>query len=137
VTASHTNVSKAAGVRDSPPRRDTLLKVADVGKQRLAGNEAVFRAANERMADWEERDRAEALELYFCECADPKCNEKVRLRVSDYERVRSNPTHFFVVPGHEIPDVEVVVEPHSDWLLIEKSPPEAREIAEDTDLRQG
>jgi hypothetical protein len=111
--------------------------LADVRKQRIAGNEAFFRAANERMADWEERDRAEALELYFCECADPKCNEKVRLRGSDYERVRSNPTHFFVVPGHEVPDVEVVVEPHSDWLLVEKSAPEAREIAEDTDPRQG
>ena len=57
------------------------------------------------MADWEERDRAEAAELYFCECADPECNEKGRLRGRDYERVRSESSHFFVIPGHEIPDV--------------------------------
>jgi hypothetical protein len=110
--------------------------VADLRKQRIADNEAVFRAANERIADWEERDRAEAFELYFCECADPDCREKVKLRGSDYERIRSNPDHFFVVPGHEIPDVETVLEFHSDWALVEKSEPEAREIAEETDPRQ-
>jgi hypothetical protein len=34
-------------------------------ERRIGENEAIFRAANERMADWEERDRVEALELYF------------------------------------------------------------------------
>jgi hypothetical protein len=111
--------------------------VADLRKRRIADNEALFRAANERIADWEERDRAEAVELYFCECADPACREKVKLRGSDYERVRANPAHFFVVPGHEVPDVETVLEAHSDWALVEKTAPEAREIAEETDPRQG
>jgi len=100
----------------------------------MAENEALFRGANERMADWEERDRADGTELYFCECADPECNEKVRLRGSDYERVRSDPCHFFVVPGHEIPDVETVIEPHEDWVLIEKDS-EVSEIVEATDPR--
>ena len=111
--------------------------MADLRKQRIAENEALFRAANERIADWEERDRAEAAEPYFCECADPECREKVKLRGSDYERVRSNPAHFFVVPGHEVPDVEKVLESRSDWALVEKTEPEAREIAEETDPRQG
>jgi hypothetical protein len=39
-------------------------------ERRMAENEAIFRAANERIASWEERDRLEAVELYFCECAD-------------------------------------------------------------------
>jgi hypothetical protein len=111
--------------------------VADLRDQRIAENEALFRAANERVADWEERDRAEAVESYFCECADTECNEKVKLRGSDYERVRSNSVLFFVVPGHEIPDVETVIESHSDWNVVEKSEPEARELAAETDLRQG
>ena len=110
--------------------------MADLRKRRLAENEALFRAANERIADWDERDRAEAVELYFCECADPECTEKVKLRGPDYERVRRNPAHFFVVPGHEVPDVETVLESHSDWALVEKTEPEAREVAEKTDPRQ-
>ena len=104
-------------------------------ERRIGENEAIFRAANERMADWEERDRVEALELYFCECADPTCTQKVRLRGSDYERVRSDPTHFFVVPGHEVADVETVLESHPDWVLVEKDEADARDVAEETDPR--
>ena len=105
-------------------------------ERRIGENEAIFRAANERMADWEERDRVEALELYFCECADPTCTQKVRLRGSDYERVRSDPTHFIVAPGHQVADVETVLESHPDWVLVEKVEPDAREVAEETDPRQ-
>ena len=108
--------------------------MADRRAERIAENEVLFRGANERMAEWEERDRADAAELYFCECADPECNEKVRLRGSDYERVRSDPCHFFVVPGHEIPDVETVIESNEGWVLVEKDST-VSEIVEATDPR--
>jgi hypothetical protein len=108
--------------------------VASDRKERLALNEALFRAANERMADWEERHRIEATELYFCECADPECRQKVPLRESDYERIRSNSDQFVVVPGHELVDVESVIESHEEWAVIEKEP-EVREIVEATDPR--
>jgi hypothetical protein len=87
------------------------------------------------MADWEERHRGEATELYFCECADPECRQKVPLRESDYERVRSNPEHFVVVPAHELVEVETVIESHEQWLVVEKKP-EVREIVEGTDPRR-
>ena len=105
-------------------------------ERRLGENETIFRAANERMAGWEERDRLEAVELYFCECADPTCTQKVRLGGPDYERVRSDPTHFFVVRGHEVADVETVLESHPDWVLVEKAEADARDVAEETDPRQ-
>jgi hypothetical protein len=108
--------------------------VAKDRDERLAMNEALFRDANERMATWEERDRTEAVELYFCECADPKCREKVQLRGSEYERIRNDSSHFFVVPGHEVPDIETVIESHENWVLIEKEP-EVREVTEATDPR--
>ena len=105
-------------------------------ERRLGENETIFRAANERMAGWEERDRLEAVELYFCECADPTCTQKVRLGGPDYERVRSDPTHFFVVRGHEVADVETVLESHPDWVVVEKAESEARDVAEERDPRQ-
>jgi hypothetical protein len=108
--------------------------VASDRKDRLALNEALFRAANERMADWEERHRIEATELYFCECADPECRQKVPLRESDYERIRSNSDQFVVVPGHDVADVESVIESHEEWAVVEKEP-EVREIVEATDPR--
>ena len=123
--------------RGSASPAASLLAVPTLREQRIAENEALFRAVNERVADWEERDRPEAVEPYFCECADPACNDKVKLRNADYERVRSNSTLFFVVPGHETPDVETVIESHSDWSVVEKSGPEARKIVAETDPRQG
>ena len=57
-------------------------------QERLAQNEALFRVANERMADWEKSHAEDSAELYFCECADPDCREKVSLRRSEYESVR-------------------------------------------------
>jgi hypothetical protein len=108
--------------------------MASAREERLARNEALFRAANERMAAWEERHRIEATELYFCECADPECRQKLPLSESDYERIRSAPDRFFVVPGHEKADIETVVESHDEWAVIEKAP-EVREIVEATDPR--
>jgi hypothetical protein len=110
--------------------------MGDERDRRLGENEAIFRAANERMASWVERTPLEEVELYFCECADPSCRQKVRLSGSEYERVRSDPTHFFVAPGHEIPDEETVLESHPGWFLVEKDEAEAREVAEETDPRQ-
>ena len=103
-------------------------------KERLAKNEAVFRAANERMADWEERHSRIETELYFCECSDPDCREKIALSAADYEGVRADPRHFFVVAGHEIPDIEDVIERHDDWLKVEK-PAEMDAVIEPLDPR--
>ncbi len=91
-------------------------------KERIANNEAMFRLANERIADWEEQHAAGAVELYFCECADQDCRQKVGLRKEDYEAVRSNPRRFVIATGHEIPDVETVIEKHGDWAVVEKNP---------------
>jgi hypothetical protein len=109
--------------------------MASEREERIAQNEALFRIANERMAEWNERERGEALESYFCECASPECTAKVQVSVADYERVRSVPAHFILCPGHEIPDVETVVEEHDGWTVIEKDP-NVRDIYEGTDPRR-
>jgi hypothetical protein len=109
--------------------------MASLREQRLAGNEAMFRIANERMAGWEELRINEAEELYSCECSDENCREKVSLRKPDYEKVRSDSRHFLVVLGHEIPDIETVIETHEGWAVIEKNP-EVTEIVESLDPRR-
>ena len=104
-------------------------------EERLAGNEVMFRAANERMAGWDEVRISEAEELYFCECADPECREKISLHKADYEKVRSDSRHFLIALGHEVPDIETVLEKHDGWAVIEKNP-EVTEIVEASDPRR-
>ena len=105
-------------------------------EERIVNNEALFRAANERMAKWDEQHTSEPTEAYFCECADVACREKVWLHQHEYEAVRADPLHFFVAPGHVIPDVETVVEEHDGWLVVEKDP-EVAASALATDPRRG
>ena len=95
----------------------------------------MFREANERAKAWEERHREVEVELYFCECADPNCPERVGLGKADYERVRSDSRHFVIAPGHELPDVETVIEQHDGWVIIEKAP-EVSDIVEARDPRR-
>lgn len=66
--------------------------------------------------------------MYFCECADPACKQKVRLSKSEYETVRSDSRWFFVVAGHVISDVETVIEAHDGWSVIEKAPEVTRTV---------
>jgi hypothetical protein len=91
-------------------------------EERLAKNEAVFRAANERMAAWDDRHAAGEDELYLCECSDPECRERLALTREQYEHVRADSRHFAVLNGHEIPDVEFVIEEIDNWVIVEKTP---------------
>jgi hypothetical protein len=45
--------------------------------------------------------------------------------------VREQPRRFFVLPGHQDPQLERVVETHGDYLVVEKTG-EAGEVAERT-----
>jgi hypothetical protein len=88
----------------------------------------MFRNANERAKAWEERHLDSEAELYFCECADPDCREKVSLHEADYERIRSDSRRFVIVPGHELPDLETVIERNEGWAIIEKAPEVTRTV---------
>jgi hypothetical protein len=94
----------------------------------------MFRLGNERMAGWEERHESGQSELYFCECAELDCKDRVSLQEAEYETVRADARRFLVVPGHEIPDVETVIEEHDGWSVIEKAP-EVTKTVESLDPR--
>jgi hypothetical protein len=86
-------------------------------RERLARNEAVFREVNERI---EELTReGQWLEL-LCECGNADCTEPVRLAISDYERVRQEPTDFLVASGHVIPEIETVVATGAGYEVVRK-----------------
>jgi hypothetical protein len=91
----------------------------DVSKQRLIHNEQVFRAVN---------DEVEALESHYgttsgrfvCECSSIGCANTVELPLGEYERVRSLPRRYVVLPGHETDAVEDVVERYESYLVVRK-----------------
>jgi hypothetical protein len=98
--------------------------------KRAGKNEAVFREVNERISDVTRENPAE----YLCECATPTCTETIPMTVAEYESVRSVPTDFAVLPGHEVPDLEEVVAQQDAFLVVRKKGG-AAEVAAEVDPR--
>jgi 5-bromo-4-chloroindolyl phosphate hydrolysis protein len=85
-------------------------------KKRIAMNEATYRKINEAVR----AERADRAITFLCECGRLGCNRLIQLTRAEYEAVRSNPRRFALVPGHEILEVEDVVERHERYAVIEK-----------------
>jgi hypothetical protein len=94
--------------------------VTEESARRVARNEAMFREANEAIERglWPGDDSRTV--RFRCECAQLDCGQTVELSIEEYEHVRAHPRRFVMVPGHQLPEFETVVEERSDYLLVEK-----------------
>ena len=108
----------------------------DSGEHRIGRNEALFRHVNEQVATLNESfgDLTGTVSV-VCECGNQSCIEQIELALAEYERVRADSTWFAVKPGHEIPDVEHVLERHDRYWVVQKDPGEAAEVARRLDER--
>jgi hypothetical protein len=113
-----------------------LTESPDERSRRVGHNEALYRQVNERIEDLNEAFGAITGDFaVVCECGSLDCTEQIRVSREAYEQTRANPTRFLVRPGHEIPDVEHVVDRDGDYVVVEKDAPEAARFAEETDPR--
>ena len=98
--------------------------------RRVGENEALYRSINERIKDLNATFGliTESMTV-VCECGYLECAEQIVLPIPEYRRVRADPTQFVVLPGHEIPDLESVLERNDGWLLIRKDAGEEAELA--------
>ena len=103
-------------------------------QRRAAANEATIRDVNEGIERGQWPGEEDSPVGFRCECARLGCNQLVELTVREYEEIRANPRRFVVVPGHEFPDVEIVVEPRRGYIIVEKRD-QAAEVAERHDPR--
>jgi hypothetical protein len=104
--------------------------------RRIGENEALFREVNERVRETSETFNVARGEAEFvCECGTASCVERIRMSLDEYEKVRADATTFVIVPGHEEPDVEVVVAHEGRYDVVRKHKGAAEEIAIHTDPR--
>ena len=101
--------------------------------RRRALNEAVFRDVNELIKKASANRHREQLEI-VCECFTMGCSVPLQLSVAEYEEARADATVFIVAPGHVDPDIEVVVQDHGRYMLVQKIG-SAAEQARETDPR--
>jgi hypothetical protein len=103
------------------------------GKQRAAMNEATFRRINEGMQAGQDDS---GLMTFMCECARLGCNKRMELTRGEYEAIRAHSRRFAVLDGHELPEVEDVVDRTDRYLVVEKRGDPEAEIVEHTDPRK-
>jgi len=100
--------------------------------ERIGANEALFREVNERISRIEEQfGQTQSFEI-VCECGRADCDERFPITHAAYRKLRSEPVYFAIVPGHEVPTVEKVIERHDAYLVVEKTDDEAVEAVEET-----
>lgn len=106
-------------------------------EDRIARNEGLFRLLNEghELDALHAEGPAPDLLTFTCECGVLGCREDLRLTRSEYEGVRRRARHFVVVPGHEIPEVEDVVE-RADRFAVVRKHDRTAPVVEATDPRR-
>jgi hypothetical protein len=95
-------------------------------EHRVARNHELFRDVNERIYSLTEEFGShpadDGLSLAFvCECGNVNCTSPVLIETDDYSRIRSHPAQYLVLAGHELPDLERVIEANSHYVVVERS----------------
>src|SRR3954466_8807972 len=102
------------------------------GRQRVAMNEATFRKVNEGM---EAGQAPAALLASGGGGGGLGCNKLIELTRGECEEVRSNARRFAIIDGHQIEEVEDVVERTERFIVVQKRGRRESEIVEHTDPR--
>jgi hypothetical protein len=103
-------------------------------QRRAAANEATIRDVNEGIERGQWPGEEDSPVGFRCECARLGCNRLVELTVREYEEIRAHPKRFVVVPGHESPEIESVIDVRPGYVIVEKQD-QAGAAAEQHDRR--
>jgi hypothetical protein len=102
-------------------------------ERRLAENEVIFKQINKDVDGFLHDVGVQNLLVtpFYCECSSLECRERIELTPAEYERIHKSLRHFIVLPGHQIPAIEQVIEQRDNFNVVEKkteipSPSEVR-----------
>jgi hypothetical protein len=104
----------------------------ELRRQRAAKNQSLFREANERVEDL---TSPASFADFICECTNERCDESVPLTIEEYEHVRADGNSFFVLPGHEVPRFEEVIEAADGRYVVVRKLGTGATVAEKLDPR--
>jgi hypothetical protein len=104
----------------------------DERAERIGRNEDLFRKVNDQIEGVNEAfGTATGTMSIVCECGKLDCIEQIELAADAYRELRAEPTHFAVKPGHEILDVERVVERRDDYFVVAKAEGDPARLAQE------
>ena len=94
----------------------------DERAERIGRNEDLFRKVNDQIEGVNEAfGTLTGTMSILCECGKLDCIEQIDLTLDEYRELRVEPTHFAVRPGHEIRDVEEIVDRRDAYYVVAKA----------------
>jgi hypothetical protein len=105
--------------------------------RRVGRNEGIFREINEQVEGLNRNlaDISDNQMHIVCECGDLECVERLVVPLPKYEEIRADSALFFIRRGHDIRDVEDVVEQTEAYDVVRKHAGEPQRVAAETDPR--
>jgi hypothetical protein len=92
------------------------LDALEAKRRRAAKKQNLFRQVNDRI---ESLAATESSAVFICECLQDECDERLSLTLEQYEDVRSSPSRFLVLGGHQLLEAGDVVEANDRYLVVE------------------
>lgn len=95
-------------------------------ERHLVENEQLIQARNENFKNALKKfyspDRTAVHEKmnFFCECSDLQCKGYVVLSISQYEAIHARDDRFVIMPKHDLPKVEKIVDHTAGYDIVEK-----------------
>lgn len=101
----------------------------------MALNEAAARHINEEIEEAHQSDPPGRRIGITCECALTTCDRTIDVAMAEYQRVRSDPRWFAIVPEHFIGDIEAIVEENDRFAVVAKRQGTPADVAIERDPR--
>lgn len=82
-----------------------------------ARNQRLLREVNDRIAElagWNET----GVSLFLCECSGRECADALEISAAEYARIRTDTSYFVVLPGHEQPGLERIVDRNDRYVVV-------------------
>lgn len=108
----------------------------DEKARRVGFNESIFRQVNEQIESLNQDFGGDMRTMTaICECASGDCAERLEIALAEYEKVRSDPRWYIIVPGHELPEFESVVGSADGYDIVQKHEGGPADLARELDPR--
>jgi ribosomal protein S11 len=92
-----------------------------ISNEQLAQRQNYFRQANERIEYAAAMAAHTGQRPFICECSLDGCVEHIEVEAAAYDAVRGHAARFFTRVGHEIAEIEDVVERNATYQVVEKT----------------
>lgn len=97
----------------------------DFSERRLIENELLFKQLNDEAKEFvlegkTQNEWTNRKLRFYCECSNTDCRERIELTAAEYDGLHTNRKRFVIRPGHDIPEIEHIVDRDAKYMVVEK-----------------